>query len=110
MLGSQQAPLNRPRKRGKPLQYAKALLAEAEPDLGFAAVILIDALQSEDLSARMEASGLLAALGNDALVPLLKAWNDDDVELSRLIIITLGNIGPDAAVAAPLLQTAKSHH
>jgi hypothetical protein len=109
MLTSEHLSPSRPRKRGKPLQYARALLAQTDPDKGFAAVILIDALQTDDLSTRMEAADLLASLGNDALVPLLKAWNDDDFELCRLFMITLGKIGPDAAVAVPLLQTAKTH-
>jgi hypothetical protein len=100
---------SRLRKRGKPLQYAKALLAQVGPDAGFAAVILIDALQTDDLSTRIEAADLLASLGSDALVPLLKAWNADDFELSRLLTITLGKIGPHAAVAVPLLQSAKTH-
>jgi hypothetical protein len=97
------------RKRGKPVKYAKAILAGAEPDKSFAAVVLIDALGSDDLDTRTEAVDMLACLGADALVPLLKAWNDEDIELSRRIMVILGKMGPEASVAVPLLQATTTH-
>src|SRR5207249_721903 len=88
------------------LKLAKKLLALPEPEIELALTYLIDALHDADLSVRAGAADVLAVFGQAAVPAFLEAWHGQDSDGRQRLIVTLGKIGPSAALAVPLLKSA----
>lgn len=75
--------------------------ADAIPDL-------IAALRDADLAIRTGAADALVKMGTAAVAPLVEALLDEDADFRRAVILTLGQIGPEAAAAIPVLTAART--
>jgi HEAT repeat protein len=65
---------------------------------------LVAAFKDKDGDVRQEAVEMLVPLRAAGVPALVQALKEDDVELRRLVIAALGQIGPDAGEAAPALR------
>src|SRR5271154_2487526 len=68
--------------------------------------LLVPALVGNDAELRAVASAALAEIGEPAVTPLVESLLNPDLDHRRAAIITLGNMGPVAAPAVPVLTSA----
>lgn len=100
-------PLRSARRQGhRALRYARALLAQPDPDRELVAVVLTEALLKSDLGKREEAARRLAAIGATALPALFHAWQWAEGDGRKAILTTWSLMGPDAVPAVPILKVA----
>jgi hypothetical protein len=86
-------------ERREALRALARLGATAEP----AIAALIAAFRDPVLELRERAVRILAGLGSAAVPALIEAVRGDDADVRKVAIVTLGRIGPAAAVAEDVL-------
>ena len=85
---------------------AARTLAAIGPDAKSAVPALTQALHSGDANLRWEAAGALSRIGGPGLPHLASALADKDPAVRRAAASVLGDLGPDATMAAPALLKA----
>ena len=80
-------------------------LGSLGPDAQPAAVALVRRLDDQMWVATAAAEAL-SSLGRPAVPPLIEAFNQGSADVRMAICRVLGNIGPDAAAAIPVLEKA----
>src|SRR5947207_768525 len=67
---------------------------------------LIAAFRSRKLRKRAAAVALVVGMGREAVPALLQALREGDPDVRKVAVVALGQIGPDASEAVPLLVEA----
>jgi HEAT repeat protein len=90
------------RRRRAVRHLARLAPEQLEPAIG----PLVAAFRDTDLTVRSGAVALLVRLGATAVPALMEALRQDDPDVRKVAVVTLGEIGPPAAAARDLLTEA----